>query len=515
MKHHSIYLVLVLSAVIHCAVTAAQTDARRLHEADKLHRSYSFSQAVKAYAGMMETADSTGRVELQARIMQSENGLSMLNFATQPTVIASSTVPAADFYLWYKHLKDRRWVPIPNEFTKTGGHPVYNAAYFRPDRDKFIFSAPDSSGAWKLRESKKLSDTLWSDPQPLQGLAASQKDEIFPLLSEDGQRLYFSSDGLAGMGGYDIYVCRLAADGCSWSAPENLGFPYSSPYDDFLYSDTPDGKYTIFASNRDCSADFIKIYVLAFENQPVRKSLDDIEEIRRIAALTPVSEEKPLKPAPARKEEAKDERIAGYISSVRSLMDLRDSLDGCTSDAEMIELQARLASLQDSVGKMEMQMLAEGIIPPSVEAEPEPLPQDSGSTAEKYSFRKNSPGTSCGVAVEPPARKWPEFGLSILSVSEVIEDDELPEGICYRIQLCTVSSKLPESRFKGISPIFEAAQKSGKTVYYAGLFEKYSEASSALAKVKKKGFSSAFIVAWKDGKSCPLSTARADEKKKQ
>lgn len=495
---------------------SAQNDAKLLYEADKLHRSYNFESAVKAYESLLKTADSTGRADIQTRILQSENGRNMLNFATTPTVVASTLVPAGDFYLWYKHLQDRGWIPIPNEFTKTGGHAIYNASYFRPDRDKFIFSAPDGNGAWKLMESRKVSASLWSDPQPVQGAVASQKDEIFPLLSEDGQKLYFSSNGLAGMGGYDIYVCTLAADGCTWSAPENLGFPYSSPYDDFLYCDTPDGRYSIFASNRDCNRGFMKIYILAFENQPVRRSLSDLEEIRAIASLTAQEPSvEPGAPQTAKKENAQDERVAGYIGAVRSLMALKDSMDGCTSDAQMFEMQARLSALQDSIGNMEMQMLAEGIIPPAVEAEPEPAPAESVQVAEKYTFKKNLPGTSCGVAVEPPARKWPEFGLDILDVSEVVSGNDLPEGICYQIQLCTVASKLQKARFKGISPVFEASQKSGKTVYYAGLFETYADAAKALAKVKKNGFGSAFIVAWKDGKSCQLSTARANEKKKQ
>ena len=63
-----------------------------------------------------------------------------------------------------------------------------------------------------------------------------------------------NSKGLYGMGGYDLYVSQWNSETGDWDVPVNMGFPYSSPYDDFLFINTEDGKYSIFASNRGCDS---------------------------------------------------------------------------------------------------------------------------------------------------------------------------------------------------------------------------------------------------------------------
>ena len=70
-----------------------------------------------------------------------------------------------------------------------------------------------------------------------------------------------------------------------------MGFPYSSPADDFLFINSDDGNYSIFASNRECQADSVWVYVLEFDNMPVRKAVDDPEELKALAALNPQREE--------------------------------------------------------------------------------------------------------------------------------------------------------------------------------------------------------------------------------
>ena len=58
---------------------------------------------------------------------------------------------------------------------------------------------------------------------------------------------HFASKGLYGVGGYDLYVSELDKETGDWSIPVNMGFPYSSPYNDFLLVNSEDGKYTFNA----------------------------------------------------------------------------------------------------------------------------------------------------------------------------------------------------------------------------------------------------------------------------
>lgn len=75
-------------------------------------------------------------------------------------------------------------------------------------------------------------------------------DERSVSFSEDGKTIYFSSNGLEGFGGYDIYKIERLDDG-SWSEPINLGYPINTAADELFYFPTPDSLVAIVASNRE------------------------------------------------------------------------------------------------------------------------------------------------------------------------------------------------------------------------------------------------------------------------
>jgi hypothetical protein len=81
----------------------------------------------------------------------------------------------------------------------------------------------------------------------------------------------------------------------------------------------------------------------------------------------------------------------------------------------------------------------------------------------------------------------------------------------YQIQLFVVSSRPTIKQLKGVSPVFSHPQRSGKTMYAAGLFRTYADAEAALAAVRKAGHKNAIIVAFEDGKTLSLAKARQKE----
>ena len=131
------------------------------------------------------------------------------------------------------------------------------------------------------------------------------------------------------MGGYDIYVSNWNKEINDWDVPVNMGFPYSSPYDDFLFVNTPDGRYSMFASNRETSPDSVFIYVLEYDRMPVRKSISDKEELLKIVSLNPVADPARIDNVSAvsgNLPENKDTRLyANKMNRVRSLRNRIDS----------------------------------------------------------------------------------------------------------------------------------------------------------------------------------------------
>ncbi len=76
----------------------------------------------------------------------------------------------------------------------------------------------------------------------------TSSDDISPFFHSPSQVLYFSSDGYATLGGFDIF--RSVVDGGLFGKPENLGTPTNSSYNDVFYSLQDDGVQALFSSNR-------------------------------------------------------------------------------------------------------------------------------------------------------------------------------------------------------------------------------------------------------------------------
>lgn len=64
----------------------------------------------------------------------------------------------------------------------------------------------------------------------------------------DGDQMYIASQGGDGFGGYDIFVSKRANG--TWGKPVNLGYPINTPYDDFYFSASANGKFAYICSNR-------------------------------------------------------------------------------------------------------------------------------------------------------------------------------------------------------------------------------------------------------------------------
>ena len=70
----------------------------------------------------------------------------------------------------------------------------------------------------------------WGKPVNLEEINTSG-DESSPFIHLDGRTLYFASDGLPGMGRFDLFVTRKDSAG-RWSTPQNLGYPINSNHNE-------------------------------------------------------------------------------------------------------------------------------------------------------------------------------------------------------------------------------------------------------------------------------------------
>lgn len=118
------------------------------------------------------------------------------------------------------------------------------------DQKTIVISAKmkNSGSGMDLYLSEKSSGS-WSKPERLEINTA--KNEISPFLSENGDTLYFASNGLEGLGNYDIYYSTRNGSAINWSNPINMGNVINSPdFDAYLFRK---GKQLFWSSNRGAS----------------------------------------------------------------------------------------------------------------------------------------------------------------------------------------------------------------------------------------------------------------------
>lgn len=519
-------------------VSARKVDFSRLKEsADSLTKAYKFNAAVELLQNAKEAADSADAVRLDEMMVPAQNGSNMTGFCSNPVPVAKERFSLKDFFLYYP-LQDRSWRITPNQLDSTANDPFAKAIYIPDDVKQIYWSGKDSDGIRNIYRTA-LGDSLWTVPELVNEQLTSSSDEIYPMISPDGKQLFFASKGLYGMGGYDLYVSTWDKDLNDWGVPVNMGFPYSSPYDDFLYINTADGKYSMFASNRECPADSVDIYVLEFDSMPVRKEINDPDELKRLCSLMPDNDPTRIDNHSATTDEDSQNNadMSRYSEQMLTVRSLRDSIYKFSTDldrdrswlsetsgeersrlaASILSKEAMLPKLQDSLArasrelqKIELEFLQSGIVidPEKIhrEADRELVGADAG-----YTFSKKSPGARIRLDMEKPAPSF-DYTFQILEQGRFAEDNTIPQGLYYQIQLFSMMSKATVKQIKGLSPVFERPGSNGRRIYSVGLFHTYKDVLANLNKVKRAGFRSAIIVAFLDGKPITVQKARAIEK---
>ena len=128
-----------------------------------------------------------------------------------------------------------QWESMPS--LSSDGRTLY---FIRADRTK-----PNSGDIYVTHLQN---DNKWGTPRKLPDNINSQGKEHSVFIHPNGHTLYFSSNGHAGMGGFDIFVSEKIND-TLWSDPKNLGYPINTHHDENSILVSGDGKYAYFAAN--------------------------------------------------------------------------------------------------------------------------------------------------------------------------------------------------------------------------------------------------------------------------
>ncbi len=249
---------------------------RRLYLLAKLQTlRYEFAEAITTYQAYEPVADKLifSDIEAQQSIIECKNAQQLLQISYKP-ILYSQSLTSWDSIAEHTLLAHLpyRLVPLPaalyGEFDDARIVPPTYIAY--PDQrtqgKKVVFANPMSKlGQRDLYATELRNSQLWSPPASLGQVVNTSFDEALGILSPDGNTLYFSSRGHYGMGGYDIFRTTYDPALQQWNSPENLGFPYNSPYDDYLFGIPDNNGRIVIASTRGVSVDSLQLFMLSYD----------------------------------------------------------------------------------------------------------------------------------------------------------------------------------------------------------------------------------------------------------
>ncbi len=124
----------------------------------------------------------------------------------------------------------------------------------------FSSRRPGGLGKEDIWVTRRDENGEWTPAVNLGSPVNTKGREVSPFIHADGKTLYFSSDELIGLGGFDIFFTKDSAG--SFPEPQNLGYPINTPANDasvFITADNSKGIYSIY-EKKDNQASRILLY---------------------------------------------------------------------------------------------------------------------------------------------------------------------------------------------------------------------------------------------------------------
>ncbi|WP_317897060.1 OmpA family protein [Aurantibacillus circumpalustris] len=152
-------------------------------------------------------------------------------------------------------------------------HPFVTA-----DGHRLFFSSnrPGGKGGFDIWMASIDENGFVGDATNLGDEINTPADEVTPFYHDISNTLYFSSNGLPGLGGLDIFKSSLNVDDSIYQVPVNLNRPINSSKDDAYYVTNRLGTKGFLSSDRlDCEGGHC-YNIYSYENDPIKFDLEGV-----------------------------------------------------------------------------------------------------------------------------------------------------------------------------------------------------------------------------------------------
>lgn len=234
-------------------------------------------------------------------------------------VIDSIVVDKSQFLSYIPLQHDNGTLQAYNDFFGTedqDGQYVFVNGF----RDKCFYSESDTTGHVSIYTRDKIAGK-WSKPQLLEGIGTFSSAMAFPFMMSDGTTFYFAAKGKESIGGYDIFVTRYDAENARYLKPENIGLPFNSKADDYMYVEDDMNKLAWFVTSRNQPEGKVCVYTIVPSENRVNYDMSNIDD-SRLEQLAAISRIRDTWPSTAKRNQA-----------MKRLNDLKNDAGGITDES--------------------------------------------------------------------------------------------------------------------------------------------------------------------------------------
>lgn len=239
-----------------------------------------------------QKSSSLRKGQVSADVAAQQERINRMIAATQRIMfIDSMVVDKKDFLQAYHLNPEEGMVCSYRDFFHTNSQPN---AYINLNAigNLCILSQEATDGTIDLYSSDK-ENGKWTRPKKLQGINDNLQfyHVNYPFLMADGTTLYFAAEGDESLGGYDIFVTTYDTEEDRFLTPENIGMPFNSEANDYMYVVDEYDRIGWFATDRNQPEGMVCIYtfVPSDTHQTYDAEQYTTEEITRFARIADIT----------------------------------------------------------------------------------------------------------------------------------------------------------------------------------------------------------------------------------
>lgn len=222
---------------------------------------YCFEDAIKCYEEYISDLSKRKRstAEAEKLLEKSKTNLRMLKGIEEVCIIDSIVVDKDRFLEAYKISPESGKLFTYNDFFQNK-EEVEATVYETELGNKIYYGERQPDGKLSILARNKMQGE-WSKGSLLPGNINDSINANYPYVLTDGATIYYAADGENSIGGYDIFVTRYNTNTNTYLTPENVGMPFNSPYNDYMFAIDEFNNLGWFASDRYQPEGKVCIYV--------------------------------------------------------------------------------------------------------------------------------------------------------------------------------------------------------------------------------------------------------------